>query len=266
MMDSEPVNAIANATTILTCGDNYTYICLCGERCAFVVDPTDAAMVLRVLDERRLTLTAALLTHHHADHTAGLAELKSATGCQVVGPDARRIVGIDRLVRDGDTIELGDRTTEVLATPGHTRTSVCYYLPASPNAGPGSVFTGDTLFVGGCGRPLECDAHVLWASLQRLAALPEETLVWCGHDYTAENYEFALTIEPDNQAVRERLNEIRRAAAEGRPSVPSTIACEKATNVFLRAGDSTVRAAVGVGDANSERTFAELRRRKNLFG
>ncbi len=265
-MDSEPVNAIANAMTILTYGDNYTYICPCGERRAFVVDPTDAAMVLRVLDERRLTLAAALVTHHHADHTAGLAELKSATGCQAVGPDARRIAGIDRLVRDGDTIELGDRTTEVLGTPGHTRTSVCYYLPGSPNAGPGSVFTGDTLFVGGCGRPLECDAHVLWASLQRLAALPEEALLWCGHDYTAENYEFALTIEPDNQAVRERLNEIRRAAAEGRPSVPSTIACEKATNVFLRAGDSTVRAAVGVGDANSERTFAELRRRKNLFG
>jgi hydroxyacylglutathione hydrolase len=188
------------------------------------------------------------------------------TGCRIVGPDAQRIVGIDCLVRDGQSIELCGRTVEVLGTPGHTRTSVCYYLPPAPGGGPGDAFTGDTLFVGGCGRPMECDAGVLWTSLQRLAALPDETRLWCGHDYTAENYEFALTIQPENQAVRRRLNETRQAAARGRPSVPSTIAREKATNIFLRAGDPAVQVALAMHPADPERVFAELRRRKTLFG
>lgn len=266
LMDSGPVNAIGDTTTILTYGDNYVYICLCGDRRAFVVDPTDATMVLRVLDERKLVLTTAIVTHHHADHTAGLAELKSRTGCYVIGPDAQRINGIDRIVHNGDTLKLGDRTIEVLGTPGHTHTSVCYYLPYASGGAPGSVFTGDTLFVGGCGRPMECDAQTLWKSLQRLTALPDETLLWCGHDYTAENYEFALTVEPDNQAVRECLGEIRQGATDSRPSVPSTIGREKATNVFLRAGESTVRTALGMAQAGCKRVFAELRHRKNLFG
>ncbi len=265
-MDLRPIDAIQDTMTILTCGDNYAYVCRCGEDCVFVVDPTDAAMVLRVLQEQRLTLTAALATHHHADHTAGLAELKSETGCRVIGPDMQRIAGIDGLVRNGETVRLGDQTAEVIGTPGHTRTSVCYHLPATAGGGPGSVFTGDTLFVGGCGRPMECHAQTLWKSLQRLAALPEETLLWCGHNYTAENYAFGLTIEPNNKAIREQLDKTRHAAAEGRPSVPSTIGREKATNVFLRAGDSNLQAALGMAQASCERVFAELRRRKNLFG
>lgn len=256
-----------NDTTItLTCGDNYIYVCPCGERRSFVVDPTDAAMVLRVLDEQKLELAAILLTHHHGDHTAGVTAIKSRTGCQVVGPDERRIAGIDRLVRDGDTIGLDALTVQVIATPGHTRSSVCYYLPSSGDERPGVVFTGDTLFVGGCGRPMECDAGVLWKSLTRLAALPDETFVFCGHDYTAENYEFALTIEPENRAVRERLEEARQAGAQGRPTVPSTIGREKATNIFLRAAEPAVGSALGMGQASPERVFAELRQRKNLFG
>jgi hydroxyacylglutathione hydrolase len=231
-----------------------------------VVDPADAGMVGRTVAEHKLAVTAVLLTHHHGDHTAGLAELKSMTGCPVIGPDKRRIVGIERLVRDGDTVPLNGRTIQVIGTPGHTTTSVCYYLPPSTKGGPGIVFTGDTLFVGGCGRPMECDAHVLWESLMRLAALPDETLVYCGHDYTAENHEFALSIEPNNRTVRQRLHEATRDAAQGRPTVPSTIARERATNIFLRAGESTVRAAVGMIEASAEQVFAELRRRKDLFG
>ncbi len=256
-----------NDTTItLTCGDNYIYVCPCGDRQAFVVDPTDAAMVLRVLDKQKLTLVAVLVTHHHGDHTAGVAALTSRVSCQVVGPDQRRIGGIDRLVRDGDTVQLGGRAAQVIATPGHTKSSVCYYLPPSGDEGSGLVFTGDTLFVGGCGRPMECDARVLWESLIRLSALPDDTLVFCGHDYTAENYEFSLTIEPENQIVRKRLEETERAAAQGRPSVPSTIGQEKATNIFLRAAEPSVGAALDMAEANPGQVFAELRQRKNLFG
>lgn len=265
-MDLEHTSAAQAPPTILTCGDNYTYIWHLGDGRSFVVDPTDARMVVQALDSDRLTLVAALVTHHHADHTAGLAELQSRTGCRIIGPDAQRIAGLDVIVQDGQTVELGGRTVKVVGTPGHTRTSVCYYLPPAPGERPGHVFTGDTLFVGGCGRPIECDARVLWTSLQRLAALPDETLLWCGHDYTVENYEFALTIESGNQAIRQRLNETRQAAAHGRPSVPSTIAREKATNIFLRAGDPAVRGALGMDPADAERVFAELRRRKTLWG
>lgn len=255
-----------DTTIILTCGDNYIYVCPYGERRSFVVDPTDATMVLRVLEEHRLKLAAILLTHHHGDHTAGVTALKSRTGCQVVGPDEQRIGGIDRLIRDGDTVSLDGLTAQVLATPGHTRSSVCYYLPSSGDEQPGLLFTGDTLFVGGCGRPMECDAGILWKSLTRLTALPDETLIFCGHDYTAENYEFALTIEPDNRTVREQLEETTEAARKGRPTVPSTIEREKATNIFLRATEPAVRSAIGMEQASPERVFAELRQRKNHFG
>lgn len=259
-------NVIEDTTIILTCGDNYIYVCPCGGCQAFVVDPTDAAIVLHALEEQELTPIATLVTHHHGDHTAGVGKLKSQTGCEVIGADERRIAGIDRVVGEGDTIQLGDRTVQVLDTPGHTSTSVSYYLPPSPDGQPGIVFTGDTLFAGGCGRPIECEAHVLWKSLTQLAALPDDTLVYCGHDYTAENYEFALTIEPGAPAVQRRLDEINLAAAQGRPSVPSTIGWEKATNVFLRAGEPSVMTALGMPQADPDRVFAELRQRKNLFG
>lgn len=265
-MDSGRPSTIGDATTTLTCGDNYVYVHAFADRRAFVVDPTDAAIVARTIAERKLAATAVLLTHHHGDHTAGLAELKSLTSCWVVGSDKRRIAGIDRLVRDGDTAPLNGRTIQVIGTPGHTTTSVCYYLPPLAKGEPGIVFTGDTLFVGGCGRPMESAPRVLWESLMRLAALPDETLVYCGHDYTTENYEFALSIEPDNNAVRQRLHEATQDAAQGRPTVPSTIARERATNIFLRAGDPAVKAAVGMIEASPEQVFAELRRRKDLCG
>lgn len=265
-MDSECTSTAGDPTTTLMCGDNYVYIHAYADRQAFVVDPTDATMVGHTIAQQKLTLTTALLTHHHGDHTTGLAELRSQTSCRGVGPDERRIAGIDQLVRDGDVVTLNGRTIQVIGTPGHTSTSVCYYLPPSPNGRPGIVFTGDTLFVGGCGRPMECDARVLWESLMRLAALPAETLVYCGHNYTAENYEFALSIEPGNRVVAEQLRRAIRDTARGVPTVPSTIAQERTTNIFLRAGESAVRAAVNMIEASPEQVFAELRRRKNLFG
>ena len=255
---------MADATTVLACGDNYIYIHAYDERHAFAVDPSDASIVLGALERQNLTLTTVLVTHDHWDHTAGVAELKSQTGCEAIGPDARGSTGIDRVVADGDVLTRGGHEISVLGTPGHTRTSVCYHMPMPGESG--IVWTGDTLFVGGCGRPMECDASVLWWSLTKLAALPADTLVYCGHDYTAENYAFALTLEPDNQAIQQRLGDARQAAAQGRPSVPSTITQEKATNIFLRAGEPAVKAALDMDDAEPERVFAELRRRKNLFG
>lgn len=257
---------MVDKTIVLTCGDNYVYVYPYDGSNALVVDPSDAPIVLRALETQGLTLTTVLLTHHHADHTVGVGELKSRTGCDVVGPDERRIRGIDRVVAEGDVLTLATCEITVLATPGHTRTSVCYRMAPVTTDEPGIVWTGDTLFVGGCGRPMECEASVLWRSLTHLATLPDDTLVYCGHDYTAENYAFALTIEPNNQAVRERLRDVERTATQGRPSVPSTIAWERATNVFLRAGEPAIGAALDMSGAESERVFAELRRRKNLFG
>jgi hydroxyacylglutathione hydrolase len=184
----------------------------------------------------------------------------------VVGVDHSLLPAPDRTVADGDTITLGGTTIHVIATPGHTKTSVCYHaIPADSDAA-GILYTGDTLFVGGCGRPIECDASVLWESLCKLAALPDETLVYCGHDYTLENYEFAVSIVPEMGVLRERLNQVQKAVEYGHATVPSTVAQEKATNIFLLADHPEVRAALDITDAAPEEVFAELRHRKNTFG
>jgi hydroxyacylglutathione hydrolase len=206
---------------------------------------------LSILQRERLKLTTILVTHHHWDHVAGVQDLKDNTGCEVIGPDDKRIPCIDRVVGDGEVLSVGREDIEAIATPGHTSTSVCYYLQPSGSNKAGVLWTGDTLFTGGCGRLLECSAQSMWESLRKLASLPDETLVYCGHDYTLENYEFALTIEPGNQAVKQRLQETRPAQKQGRQIVPSTISQEKMTNPFLR-----VRTA---------KEFAALRRKKDSF-
>ena len=257
---------MVDATIVLACGDNYVYLYPYEGRQALVVDPSDAASVFRALAKHDLTLTTVLITHHHWDHTAGVAELKARTGCEVVGPDDGRIKGLDHRGADGDVVMLGSWTVTVLATPGHTRSSICYLMASAGADSPDLAWTGDTLFVGGCGRPMECDAAVLWRSLTKLAALPDETLVYCGHDYTAENYEFALTIEPENTVVQQRLDDVQAASGQGRPTVPSTIAQERRTNIFLRTGERPVQAALDMVGADSAQVFGELRRRKNIFG
>jgi hydroxyacylglutathione hydrolase len=242
-------------------GDNLIYLYRYDQNTAFVVDPGDAAAVLKAMKKHGLSLGAILITHHHWDHTAGTAELKRKTGCSVIGPGGRRMPEIEDVAEDGRIVTLGNARIQVLATPGHTRTSVCYYVqPAKPTHG-GILFTGDTLFVGGCGRLLECGAQTLWESLQRLARLPDDTLVCCGHDYTLENYEFALSVEPNNPLIRQRLDELKR----GGPTVPSTISQEKATNPFLRADKPELKAALGMTQAREVEVFAELRSRKDVF-
>lgn len=252
-------------TTIRALGDNFIYLYRYDQSNAFAVDPCDGASVLRIIRQRGLNLTMVLATHHHWDHVAGIAELKKATGCQVIGGDKQRIPAIDRLVGQGDLITAGSAEIRVLATPGHTRTSVCYYVTPSRDNEHGIVWTGDTMFVGGCGRVLECDAQTMLGSLLKLGDLPAETAVYCGHDYTLENYQFAVGIEPGNGVVRQRLEEVRHLTKQGRPTVPSTILEEKTSNVFLRADSYEVKAAINMPDADPVRVFAELRRRKDLF-
>ncbi len=251
--------------TIPALGDNLIYLYRYDRSDSLAVDPGDSSVVTAILDEHGLTLKTILITHHHWDHTAGTAELKQKTGCTVIGADRRRTRDIDEVVEDGQILRLGNAEIQVLATPGHTRTSVCYYVQPANNNESGILFTGDTLFVGGCGRLLECNAQSIWESLQRLASLPDETLVYCGHDYTLENYEFASSIEPDNPAVRQRLDEIKQAHRQGRPTVPSTMLQEKTTNPFLRADTPELKAALGISPGRAVEVFAELRRRKDVF-
>jgi hydroxyacylglutathione hydrolase len=239
--------------TIPALGDNYIYLCRYHKNNVFVVDPGDAAAVLKALEKYRLNLTDSLTTHHHFDHTAGIEELKKKTGCKVIAGEKAEIFQIDNL------------NIQIIATPGHTQDSVCYYVQPSEKHS-GVLFTGDTLFIGGCGRPIECDAPIMWNSLQKIAALPDDTLVYPGHNYTEENYEFALTIEPDNKVVKKYLQTIKDLEKQGKPIVPSNIGQERATNVFLRSDAPEIKSALEMRDAEAVEVFTELRRRKNIFG
>ncbi|MBU1693530.1 MAG: hydroxyacylglutathione hydrolase [Verrucomicrobia bacterium] len=245
--------------TVPVLGDNFSYLIVV-EGLAAAVDPADAAPLLGVLKARGLRLEMILNTHHHFDHVGGNRELKAATGCRIAGPDDPRIPGLDRPVKDDERLTFGPLTLEVLCTPGHTRNHVCYYLPSGP-----ALWTGDTLFTGGCGRLAESGAATMWGSLNTLATLPGETQVFCGHDYAVENMQFALELEPDNPDVRRRLAELRARVREGRPTVPSTLAEEKATNPFLRSGSPDLRRTLGLTDVSDMEVFAEIRRRKDAY-
>lgn len=239
-----------NITILSAFGDNYIYLLEYLPGQCFVVDPGDAKPVLDALEHLRLQLTHIFTTHHHADHIGGVNTLKQKTSCEVIGPDNNRIGGLDTLMSDGDVIELGDVTIRCIGTPGHTATSVCYYVSSDSLAQP-VLFTGDTLFVCGCGRMFECGGETMYASLQKLAALPDETLVYPGHDYTEENVRFALTTDPDNALLQEKLTLVRSQNKTGQPTVPSVLGEEKHINPFLLAMDW--------------QTFTTLRRKKDTF-
>ena len=235
--------------------DNFIYLWPFDRGRALVVDPGDASVVLRHLERTGLRLEAVLATHHHADHAGGIRKLKQRTDARIIGPDPERIPLIDQFVQDGQVLEFGPYRVQVMATPGHTRTSVCYYVPGSD--GPGMLWTGDTLFQGGCGRLLECDAGTLWRSLGRLACLPDDTIVYSGHDYTLENYAFGISIDPANPDIQEALAQARRT------SRPSTLGQEKRANIFLLADRAQVQTAVGAAGASPAEVFALLRRLKD---
>jgi hydroxyacylglutathione hydrolase len=229
--------------------DNYAWLLRDGATGATaIVDPAESAPVAAAIDAAGGRLDLILLTHHHGDHIAGTDEVRDRYGARVVGAraDAHRLPALNQAVREGDSVALGESVGRVIETPGHTHGHVCYYFPDG-----GVLLCGDTLFSLGCGRLLEGTAAQLFASLRELAALPADTWVCCGHEYTEANARFALEADPDNAALRSYAEQVRALRRAGRPSVPSRLADELAANPFLRAPDVA--------------TLAALRARKDRF-
>ncbi len=227
-----------------------------------VVDPGDATPVIDALTRAGWTLTHIFNTHHHADHIGGNRELKRLYNADVIGAraDAARIPDMETCLGGGDAVRFGAETARVVDTPGHTVGHIAFYFPESK-----ALFCGDTLFSLGCGRLFEGTAAQMWSSLSNLRALPDETLVCCGHEYTLSNARFALTVDPENADLQERAREVERRRAAGLPTLPSSIGLERRTNPFLRADDPALQANLGMEGATAEQVFAELRRRKDAF-
>lgn len=243
--------------------DNYVWALAC-DGLALVVDPGDASAVTPWLEREGLRLAFILVTHHHADHTGGVATLKAAHHPLVLGPD-EDIEELDRVMADGDSLLLGPfGAAEVLAVPGHTLGHIAFHFP-----GHGLLFCGDTLFSAGCGRLFEGTPAQLHASLQKLAALPASTRICCAHEYTQSNLRFAAAVEPLNPAVERRALEVARLRSESRPTLPVTLGEEKAYNPFLRCSEPDVVAAAsrhgGTVLSPGEATLAALRAWKDEF-
>jgi len=231
-------------------------------RKTIAIDAPDGAEIAAKLDEKGWGLDILLITHHHMDHIEGIDLLKRKTGAQIIGPEAEKakIPGLDHLVKDGDTFNTGFCMIEVLATPGHTLGEISYHIPQKK-----LVFTGDTLFSLGCGRLFEGLAAMMFYSLQKLGSLPDDTQIYCGHEYTESNGHFALMTDPHNQALQCRMADVVAARRHGRLTLPSTIALEHATNPFLRWADPEIRKNLGLADASDEAVFTEIRKRKDNF-
>lgn len=241
--------------------DNYAYLIHNGDTGATaVVDVPEAAPILAALDQRGWRLTDILLTHHHWDHIDGVADLVAATGARVWGAaaDAHRLPPLDHVLQAEERITVCGEEMRVIDVPGHTVGHVAFHFAAS-----GLCFTADSLMAMGCGRLFEGTPAQMWDSLQKLAALPPETLICSGHEYTAANARFALTLEPGNSDLTSRVERITAARAAGLATVPSTLGDERATNPFLRAPQ--LKAALGMADASDAETFAEIRARKDRF-
>ncbi len=227
--------------------DNYCYVFESGDALA-VVDPGEAAPVIKYLEQRGQNPTHILITHHHWDHVNGVAELVQKYGCAVYGPkaEASKIPNISKSFKGGDVFKLGSEEIHVIDTPGHTLGHIVFYLPKRE-----AVFAGDTLFSMGCGRVFEGTMEQMFSSMDAMNALPDETMLYCGHEYTLSNAKFCLSIEPDNKILQSRADEVKTLHAADKPTLPVSLAIEKQTNVFLRAG--------------SAERFAELRRMKDNF-
>lgn len=225
-----------------------------------LIDAPEAEPVARVLRDRGWRLGTIFVTHHHRDHVAGVMDLKSEFGCDVVGPalEADRIPGLSTAVSEQSQYSFAGLPVQVVATPGHTLGHVTYYWPALKTA-----FTGDTLFVMGCGRIFESDAKTMWSSLKKIAALPEDTNIYCGHEYTLANARFALSVDPGNTELRARFDDLAAGDAANLVSTPTTIDLERRTNPFLRAADPAIRASLGMTAALDWEVFKCLRDLKN---
>jgi len=232
-------------------------------RATAAVDAPEAQPILAALAVLEWRLTDILITHHHFDHVQGIAGLKSQfPAARIIGPakEAAKIGHLDLIVSEGDDVGIGALQTAVIEVPGHTSGHVAYWFEEED-----ILFAGDTLFAMGCGRGFEEPPWVLYESLLKLAELPRETQVYCGHEYTLANARFALSVDPDNTILKERAAEVAHLREEGKFTLPTTIAIELATNPFLRAEDPGIQASLGMSGADPADVFAELRERKNRF-
>jgi hydroxyacylglutathione hydrolase len=247
--------------TIPCLSDNYAFLAHDpATEATLCVDVPEAAPIADALTARGWTLSHVLLTHHHADHVQGLEALLAAHPAQVIGAraDAYRLPPLDIAVAEGDDITIGGQTGTVMDVSGHTVGHIAVHFPASR-----AVFTADSLMALGCGRLFEGTAPQMWASLSKLMALPPETIVYSGHEYTANNAKFALTVDPGNSDLISRARQIETARDQGRPTIPTTLAEELATNPFLRAANPEIRTHLGMQDATNAAVFAEIRARKD---
>jgi hydroxyacylglutathione hydrolase len=236
--------------------DNYAYL-LHGADGTVLIDAPEATPILRELAARDRSLSAILLTHHHGDHVDGVAEIVEATGAMVIGAaaDAHRLPPLDLRITPGEPLEVLGEPVAIIDVPGHTVGHVAFHFPQS-----GFAFTADSLMALGCGRLFEGSAAMMWDSLSRLNALPADTLICSGHDYCTGNGAFALSVDPDNPALRDRLDAVQRAE---QPCAPATLAMERETNPFLRV--AALRASLGMDEAPDAEVFARLRDMKDRF-
>lgn len=226
------------------------------------IDAPEEAPIRAKLKEKGWRLDRILTTHHHGDHVEGNAGLKADFGCTITGPaaEADKIPGIDAQVKGGDTFSIGDIEVRVIDTPGHTLGHVSYWLP-----GENVAFTADTLFAMGCGRVFEGTPAMMHASLEKLRALPDATVIYCGHEYTETNARFAVTVDPGNADLQRRYDEVKRLRAADKATLPTTIALEKQTNPYFRVDDPAIRRTLGMESATPVEVFAEIRKRKDNF-
>lgn len=247
--------------------DNYIFLMLDLDRkIAAVVDPAEAAPVLAELVRHNVQLVAIFNTHHHGDHVGGNKELIAAfPDLRVYGgaEDRGRIPGQQVYLVDGDRVKFGDCSGEVFFVPGHTRAHIAYYFPPVESNIPGELFCGDTIFAGGCGRLFEGTPAQMVGSMTKLRQLPDDTRIWCAHEYTLSNLKFAVTVDPDNQELQQRLVDVTAARDRLIPTVPTTLGVEKRTNPFLRWDNTALQASVASHDPIE--TFARIRGRKDQF-
>jgi hydroxyacylglutathione hydrolase len=241
--------------------DNYAYLIHDSDAgLTAIVDPSEPDPVRKALSARGWKLTHILNTHHHFDHTGGNVPLKETTGAVIVGPgkDRDRIPGIDVGVDESTNWTFGARSVRVLEIPAHTRAHIAFVVDDA-------AFTGDTLFAMGCGRLFEGTPAMMWASLSKLMHLPDETRIFCGHEYTLNNGRFALSIEPQNAALVSRMRDVEAARARNLPTIPSSLGLEKMTNPFLRPDSAEIRRSLDLEDADDVTVFGEMRKRKDSF-
>lgn len=226
------------------------------------IDSPDPDEIERQLDERGWTLDLILNTHHHWDHVDGNPQLKTRYGCTVIGPEyeQRKIKKIDQTVKQGDTVSVGESMATVHYTPGHTLGHIIFHFAEQSLA-----FVGDTLFSMGCGRLFEGTPQQMWGAMQTLLGLPDDTLIYCAHEYTQANAKFALSVEPGNAALQARAAEVEALRADNKPTVPTTLALEKATNPFLRPDSPEIQASVARVGADLAEVFGAVRRAKDVF-